>query len=155
MAKLVFGERIGKTAELKIGTAAVVFDATRQKVLLTQRTDNGRWCLPGGGMEPGESAAEACARELWEETGMKGVVRQLIGVYTTPHRITEYAQGGRYQFVSLCFEVAVTGGALGLSNETTAFGYFSREEMTAIDVMENHVERIADAFAGQIEAFIR
>lgn len=31
------------------------------------------WCTPGGGVEPGESYAQAAERELWEETGITGV----------------------------------------------------------------------------------
>src|SRR3989442_15354960 len=34
---------------------AVRFDSARAKVLLTRCTDNGRWCLPGGRSESGES----------------------------------------------------------------------------------------------------
>jgi 8-oxo-dGTP pyrophosphatase MutT (NUDIX family) len=155
VAKLVYGDRIGRTCELKVGAAAVIFDPARQKVLLTQRTDNGRWCLPGGGMEPGESASEACIREVWEETGLRAAVRRLIGIYTTPHRIVEYASGGRFQFVSFCFEMDIMGGELGLSNETTAFDFFSTEEIATIDLMENHSERIVDAFVEQPAAFMR
>lgn len=155
MAQLIFGDRIGREARLMVGTAAVVFDDARERVLLTQRTDNGRWCLPGGAMEPGESAAEACIREVWEETGLIVVVTRLIGVYTSPHHITQYADGNRFQFVSFCFEAAVTGGELGLSNETTAVGYFTRAEMQSIDLMEHHVTRVDDAFAAQAAAFIR
>lgn len=155
MAKLLYGERIGKGYPLMVGASALIYDAARQKVLLTQRTDNRRWCLPGGAMEAGESIAEACVREIWEETGLIVEVRKLIGVYTTPHRVTEYADGNRIQFVSFNFEVEIVGGELGLSNETTAYGYFSRAEMAAIDVMEHHLERIEDAFVGQEAAFVR
>ena len=155
MAKIIYGERIGKQAILKVGCAAVIFDTNRQKVLLTRRTDNGRWCLPGGGMDAGESAAEACAREVWEETGLIVAIDKLIGVYTSPHRITEYIDGNRFQFVSFCFEASVIGGELGLSDETTEVGYFSPGEIATIDLMENHVERISDAFAGQVATFVR
>ena len=155
MAKIIYGERIGKQAILKVGCAAVIFDPNRQKVLLTRRTDNGRWCLPGGGMDAGESAAEACAREVWEETGLIVAIDKLIGVYTSPHRITEYIDGNRFQFVSFCFQASVIGGELGLSDETTEVGYFSQGEIEAIDLMENHVERISDAFAGQVATFVR
>jgi ADP-ribose pyrophosphatase YjhB (NUDIX family) len=155
MAKIIFGERIGKQAILKVGCAAVIFDTNRQKVLLTRRTDNGRWCLPGGGMEAGESAAEACAREVWEETGLIVAIGKLIGVYTSPHRITEYNDGNRFQFVSFCFEARVIGGELGLSDETTEVGYFSQGEIETLDLMENHVERIIDAFADQVATFVR
>jgi hypothetical protein len=51
-----FGERIGATARLRIGAAAAVMDGER--LLLTRRSDNGEWCLPGGAVEPGERPAE-------------------------------------------------------------------------------------------------
>jgi 8-oxo-dGTP pyrophosphatase MutT (NUDIX family) len=155
MAKLLYGDRIGRDCPLKVGCAAVIFDATRRKILLTQRSDNGRWCLPGGAMEPGETAAEACIREVWEETGLQVEVVKLIGVYTSPHRVTAYVDGNRFQFVSFSFEAVVVAGTLGLSEETTAYDYFSLAEMTHIDVMEHHLERIMDALADQAAAFIR
>jgi 8-oxo-dGTP pyrophosphatase MutT (NUDIX family) len=133
----------------------MIFDDARQKILLTRRTDNGRWCLPGGGIDPGESAEEACVREVWEETGLNSRVTRLIGIYTDPHMIVEYADGNRHQIIALSFEVEATGGALSLSDETTAYGYYSREEMKAIDVMEHHLIRIDDAFKNQDAAFIR
>ena len=64
MTKIVYGERIGKQARLAIGCSAIIWDATKQRLLLTRRADNGQWCLPSGRMEPGESIAETCAREV-------------------------------------------------------------------------------------------
>ena len=55
-------------------------------------------------MEPGESAEEACVREVEEEMGLHVEVTHLIGIYTTPHRIVAYADGNRYQLVALSFE---------------------------------------------------
>jgi 8-oxo-dGTP pyrophosphatase MutT (NUDIX family) len=155
MAKLIQGECIGRQARLMIGCSAVIFDEKREKILLTRRTDNSRWCLPGGRMEAGESLIETCIREVEEETGLKIRVGKLIGVYSTPHRIIEYADGNQWQLVAHNFEAKVIGGELTLSDETTGFGYFSPTEIEAIDLMEHHRERIADALAGREGTFVR
>lgn len=155
MTHIVHGDRIGKEAQLRVGCAAVIFDAARERILLTQRSDNGQWCLPGGGMEPGESAAETCLRELWEETGLTGQIVRLIGIYSSPHRITVYRDGNRVQFMSLLFEVTAVAGVLQLSDETTAFGYFTPAEIAGLDLLDPHRERVADAFAAQAEPFLR
>ena len=155
MAKLIYGDRIGKLAKLAPACGAVIFDSTRHTVLLTRRSDNGRWCLPGGAIDPGESATEACAREVLEETGLVVRVGRLIGVYTNPHCIIEYADGNRRQGITLRFEADPLYGELCISDETTEIGYFTRAEMKSMDMMEPHYERIDDALADQEATFIR
>jgi 8-oxo-dGTP pyrophosphatase MutT (NUDIX family) len=145
MSKLIYGDRIGIDARLAPGAAAIIFDESRKKVLLTQRSDNGRWCLPGGGMDPGESAEGACIREALEETGLQVRVKRLSGIYTSPNLIIEYADGNRWQPVAMTFEVEVIGGELSLSDETTDYGYFSVDSLDDLDLMEHHLERIQDA----------
>ena len=52
------------------------------RLLLVQRDTEpgqGLWSLPGGRVEFGETLAEACVRELLEETGIEGVCGELIG----------------------------------------------------------------------------
>lgn len=63
-----------------IGVEAAVFDA-RGDILLVQRRDNDRWATPGGIAEIGQTPAEAVLRELWEEAGLRGTVRRLLGVF--------------------------------------------------------------------------
>lgn len=155
MTKIISGERIGRSGKISTGCAAVVFDEGKRKVLLTRRADNGQWCLPSGRIEAGESVAEACLRELREETGLIGEIVRLIGVYSNPHQIVEYPDGNRIHLISLCFEVRPTGGALATSDETTAFGYFELGEISSMDVLPNHRERITDAFAHSTAPFIR
>ena len=122
MSTIRRGERIGKEGALRVGASALIFDEARDRILMTQRSDNSRWCLPGGGMDPGESASETCIREVMEETGLQVQVTRLIGVYTTPDMLIEYLDGNKVQPVSFSFEAEITGGELGLSDETIDFG---------------------------------
>ena len=110
MSMIIYGERIGKSAELVVACDAVIFDNTKTKILLTRRKDNRQWCLPGGRMEPGESAAECCAREVLEETGLVVIVGRLVGVYSSPHYITEYSDGNKKQGVDIIFETQIISG---------------------------------------------
>ena len=153
--RILHGPRIGKTATLMPGCAAVIFDANREKILLTRRADNGRWCLPGGRMEPGETAAEACQREAWEETGLRVKVVRLIGVYTDPNLVIRYKDSNTFQVIAMCFEARIVSGELGLSNETTQAGWFTPSEIAKMDLVDHHPQRIADAIANREAAFIR
>jgi 8-oxo-dGTP pyrophosphatase MutT (NUDIX family) len=155
MTKIIYGERIGKQGKIRLGCSAVIFDEARKKVLLTRRSDNGLWCLPGGAVDPGETVEEACVREIWEETGLQAQVVRLAGVYSDPNRLIVYPDGNKVHVVALNFEAQAIGGKLGLSNETTAWDFFTPEQAAKLEMLGNHLERIQDTIAGQVAAFIR
>lgn len=50
--------------------ATVVALNKKGQILLERRSDNGKWTIPSGIIEPGESAKDCAARELYEETGL-------------------------------------------------------------------------------------
>jgi ADP-ribose pyrophosphatase YjhB (NUDIX family) len=152
---IVQGERIGRSAAVFVGCSATLFDDARRKILLTRRADNGRWCLPGGHFEPGEDVAEACVREMHEETGLEVRVVRLIGVYSSPNTVLDYGERGCFQVVALNFEVEAIGGELGLSDETTEVDYFTAAEIADLDLLEHHRPRIADAFVDGSATYIR
>lgn len=54
------------------------------RVLLTQREDFEFWCLPGGGVEAGETLAQAATREAQEETGLQVELTRLVGFFYRP-----------------------------------------------------------------------
>jgi ADP-ribose pyrophosphatase YjhB (NUDIX family) len=155
MTQILTGDRIGKQGTIRLGCSAVLLDELGQSVLLTRRVDNGEWCLPGGGVEPGESMAEACAREFFEETGLKVRVKRLTGVYSSPDRIIVYPGGNKIQVVSLNFFVEKIGGKLGLSDETTEARFVPVSEAVEMKLFHSHAERIRDAVVRQAEAFIK
>jgi 8-oxo-dGTP pyrophosphatase MutT (NUDIX family) len=83
------------------------------RILLLQRGDgDDLWGFPGGGIEPGERAAEAAVREVREEIGLEVEPVALIGVYSGPEYIFAYLNGDRVQPVTLFFECRVLGGSL-------------------------------------------
>ena len=154
MTQVLYGDRLGKQGKIRVGCSAAIFDEHR-RVLLTRRVDNGLWCLPGGGMDPGESAAEACEREVLEETGLSVRVKRLVGVYSHPDQLIVYPDGGKFQIIALHFETEVIGGELGLSHETTEVGYFTLAGIEGMEMLGRHKERVEDSLAGKGEAFIR
>lgn len=154
MTQVLYGPRIGKQGKIRLGVSVAIFDG-QGRVLLTRRADNGQWCLPGGAMDPGESAAEACEREVLEETGLRVGVRRLVGLYSHPDQLVIYPDGNKVQTVALHFEAAITGGELRLSRETTDAGYFSREQLEGLDFFDRHRERILDTLENRSEAVIK
>jgi ADP-ribose pyrophosphatase YjhB (NUDIX family) len=155
MADLVTGDRVARFGELRLGCSAAIFDEARQRMLLLQRDDNQLWCLPSGGMDPGESVTETIVREVEEETGLVVGVVGLVGVYSSPHVLVRYADGNRFQIVSLCFAAEILAGELRTTSEAVSVGYFTPEEAAGMDIMANHVERIRDAFDYEGFPFIR
>ena len=155
VTQVLYGDRLGREGQLRFGCSAVIFDETHTKALLTRRTDNGRWCVPGGVMEAGESAAEACIREVWEETGLRVSVKRLIGVYSNPDQLVIYPDGNKAHFVVLSFEAEIIDGELGLSNETTDAGFFSVQDMESLPMHGKHKERVEDALLSSVAALIK
>lgn len=155
MVKIVRGDRVARLGRLALGCTAVIFDPSGSRVLLTQRADNHKWCLPGGHMEPGESAEEACLRETFEETGLKIKVTRLIGVYSDPHQLVEYADGNRYHSVVLSFAATIESGEPGTSDEVLKSGFFLWKEIETMDVMQSTYERLVDALEARPQTFVR
>lgn len=59
------------------------------RIVLIRRNNEpfkGKWALPGGFVEEGETAELCCQREAYEETGLKVRAKRLIGVFSDPGR---------------------------------------------------------------------
>lgn len=124
-----------------VGVSAAVFNE-EGKILLTQRKDNGKWCMPGGLADVGEPPSAVAIREMWEETGLDVAPTRLIGVYDSRLSGSLIALH-LYHLDFLCEWV---GGELTLTNETIAYGYFSEEETQGLEMHGSHAARIPYAF---------
>jgi len=61
--------------------------------------ETGKWALPAGFLERGETAAECAVRELKEETGWTGKVDKLFKINTSPTRPKEDRQNITIEFI--------------------------------------------------------
>lgn len=135
----------------KLAVNAVVFNEKRE-VLLAKRTDNGLWCVPGGHVDLGETLAQACLRELYEETGLKAEVVRLVGVYSDTKGSLHIAQGPEWHTVRVSFVCKITGGTLTPSEETSEIRYFNVGELPPL--ITDHAQRIRDAYDEKPQAVI-
>lgn len=121
------------------GVTALVMHEGR--VLLGQRSDNGRWALPSGIPEPGEEMAAACVREVLEETGVQVEPEELISIRTVGP-IT-YPNGDVTSFVDHFFRCRFVGGVTQVGDdESLAVGWFDPERLP-----EPFVPRTAECIA--------
>jgi 8-oxo-dGTP diphosphatase len=110
------------------------------RILLTKRRDVPVWCLPGGGVEAGESVAEAAVREAFEETGLGIELTRLVGVYSRP----DWRLEGDH--VILFAARPVAGHLHEASEETTEARFFAADELPE-QLLWWHHQRICDALS--------
>lgn len=124
---------IGSRRLLLTGVCAVVVRADldpqgRPHILLVKRTDNGRWSLPAGILEPDEQPAATIVRELIEETRVVARAERLALVTNDPD--LRYPNGDVCQFLSLTFRCRYLGGDAEVGDEeSTEVGWFAVEDL--------------------------
>lgn len=121
-----------------VAVAGIAFDPAC-RVLLVRRGPGGPWSVPGGRVEPGERLSAACARELFEETGLEVEVGGLAEVF-------EHIDDERH-YVILDYLVAVRGGELAAGDDAAEAGWFSLAEVAGMDTTEGLLPVLERALA--------
>jgi len=114
---------------------ALVFN-DEGKILLVKRKyppGQGRWSIPGGHLEYGETLEEAVVRELEEETGIKGIPECVIAIA----EIIRYEGSEvKYHFIIVDFLVKPIGGSLRISDESLDAGYYTIDDALNLDLTQ-------------------
>ena len=137
------GTVFARPTPLTTGDAALI-DA-EGRMLLIRRADNGKWAMPGGALEVGETPAQGVQREAWEETGVHCRAVALVGVFDsrlcgtqTPHHL--------YQFLFLCEPLGRQPEEKPSHDfEVLEKGWYREDELPE-DIDPGHVSRIPEAF---------
>jgi 8-oxo-dGTP pyrophosphatase MutT (NUDIX family) len=126
---------IGTRLLLLPAVAALIRDEDG-RILLQRRAEDGRWNLPAGAVDPGESPAKAVVREVLEETGLRVRPVRVAGVFGggDAYRV-RYPNGDEVEFTVTVFECAPIGGTLDPDNDETAeLGWFRLDERPPLTI---------------------
>jgi len=123
-----------------VAVGAFVLDGDR--VLLIRRgrpPGEGLWSVPGGRLEPGETLAQAVAREVREETGLVVEVGPLACVVER--------MGDDYHFVILDYLARVIGGELAAATDAAAARLVDDAELATLPTTEGLADAMTSARA--------
>ncbi len=117
--------------------ATITLNEDKTQILLQKREDFRIWTIPGGGLDPGETPAEAAVRETFEETGYHVAVDRLVGKYHRP----------QMNNIRHIYQARVIGGTpITRGPETRAVGWFPLDDLPRS--LSKHIhEMIQDALA--------
>ncbi len=139
---------------------AAIFNE-RNEVLLTRRSaqvrEPGKWCLPGGHFEGGETWIEAMRREINEEVGIEVLAERLVGVYSDPELTVTSdpgSDGYHRQFLVVLFEVTKFRGEITPNEEVDLWGWYGLNNLPA-PILRSHPIRVQDAIARSQQVFVR
>jgi ADP-ribose pyrophosphatase YjhB (NUDIX family) len=112
-------------------------------LLVRENLDAGRWTLPGGWADVGDSPAQAVEREIREESGFEAKAVKLAALYDRDKRGHPLFYFSIYKLFFLC---ELTGGAAATSIETSEVAFFHEHEIPELSIARVTPQEIAMLF---------
>lgn len=130
----------------RVGVGAVVLH--RGRVLLVRRGHQpaaGKWSLPGGLVDLGESTEDAIRRELREECGIEARIAGVAGVID---RVTRDSDGRiRYHYVLVDYLAFVDSDGAVAGSDAAACRWVALDEVDGLDITQGLMDMIRRAVA--------
>lgn len=126
----------------KVDVRAVVF--RDDALLLVREARTGRWTLPGGWADAGDTPAEAAVRETAEESGFRVRAEKVLAVLDKSRHEHPPSLHYTYKILVAC---RLEGGEARTSHETDAVGFFERGALPELDLERATPGQIDLAFA--------
>jgi ADP-ribose pyrophosphatase YjhB (NUDIX family) len=127
-----------------VGVGAVVIHEGR--VLLIRRGKEplrGRWSVPGGTLELGETLKQAVVREVLEETGVEVRPRDVVMVFD---RIERAAGAVRYHYVIIDYLCDYVSGMPRAGDDAEAVALVAKDDLPGYDLPDKALEVVLDGF---------
>lgn len=135
--KIYFNQKGYSTPKVDV-RAAVVEDG---KILLVKEKSDGKWALPGGWMDVGDTPAEAAVRETFEESGFNVEVKKIVGVYDANRASGPLELFHAVKIVYLC---KLIDGEATPSFETTEVKFFPFDKLPVLSQNRTNQKHISD-----------
>ena len=135
-------KKIGSGRIFVPGVRAIIINDA-DEILLQRRRDNALWGLPGGAVELDETVLEALKREVKEETALKVIEAEPMGLYCGPRQKFSYPNGDEVQCFAVAFIVRRWEGrphADGLEGSLVRFFSISELPESLVPIHEQTIE---------------
>ena len=113
------------------------------KILLIQEKTDGKWAMPGGWADLGESPASVAEREVWEESGFHVRAEKVVAILDA-NRIEPLEFYHAYKIIFLC---KLLDGEPRISIETSAVDFFGLNALPLLSTNRTNESMLEEVFA--------
>lgn len=133
----------------RVETAVGAVVRRGQEILLVRRgrgPGEGRWSLPGGRVDFGETLAQATAREVREETGLEVMVGRFLG---WAERIGRRPAPYHYVILDFAADLVDPEAVPTAGDDAAEVAWVALDELETLPLVAGLTDFLAEALAGE------